>query len=110
MRTSLTIGVDSTLDELLSARLYVNELIALRENPPELKKTGPRPRSLKRLRLSKHLQNTLVASGLHSVDDVIKESVRTLMHIPGLGKRSVVELQHTLAEHGLALSEIDPDE
>ncbi|MDR5757875.1 DNA-directed RNA polymerase subunit alpha C-terminal domain-containing protein [Caballeronia sp. LZ035] len=103
----MTVGVHSTIDELRSARMLIDDLIDKAEQPAALqpKPTKRRPRSLAALGLPKQVHNALRDAGIRSLAKLMQQSVPGLLHVPGLGMRSIHILQAALAEHGLALSE-----
>lgn len=101
-RTSLTIGVNSSIDELLSARLYIDELVEMAKHPRVTQPVKPLPR-LASLGLSKPVTRALRDAELTTVDQLVKESVQTLLHVPGLGMKSILQIQQALSERGLAL-------
>ncbi|MGF6877391.1 DNA-directed RNA polymerase subunit alpha C-terminal domain-containing protein [Paraburkholderia sp. MM5477-R1] len=104
-RTSVTVGTYSTLDQLHSARSLIDELIARASEPGAEPTRKPRPRSLTALGLPKQVINALHAASIRSLDRLLDESAPSLLQIPGLGLRSVSNLQAVLAEHGLSLAE-----
>src|SRR5690242_13367723 len=106
-KTIFVVRADMTLDELRSARLFVDELIEQKSQPekPKRKTRNAAAQPLDLLGLPKNLHGALTDASFATVGDVLKQSKATLMHVPGLHSKSVLQLQQALAEHGLALKE-----
>jgi DNA-directed RNA polymerase alpha subunit len=109
-RSSLAVDAFSTLDELKSARLVIDDLIDKRTHPAPPKQVKRRPRSLNTLGLPRQVVNRLRMAGIKSVDALVRLSAPTLLTIPGLGLKSVRNIQTALADHELALSEEQANE
>ncbi|AUT62908.1 DNA-directed RNA polymerase subunit alpha C-terminal domain-containing protein [Paraburkholderia terrae] len=102
-RTSLTIGVNSTLDELESARMYIDHLVEKAKQPPSVTRPATKLPRLAALGMAKSVTNALRDAEITTVDALVKHSVQTLLHVPGLGMKSILQIQQALSERGLAL-------
>ncbi|MDR5790312.1 DNA-directed RNA polymerase subunit alpha C-terminal domain-containing protein [Caballeronia sp. LP003] len=60
--------------------------------------------------MRKHVCTALDRAGLRAVDQIIKRSAGSLLHLHGLGSKSLLELETALARFGLALAKERSDE
>jgi len=55
------------------------------------------------LHLSSRTVNSLKIAGIGTVGDLVKRTEKEIMNTPGMGRKSVEELNSRLADHGLSL-------
>nr|WP_132452369.1 DNA-directed RNA polymerase subunit alpha C-terminal domain-containing protein [Paraburkholderia sp. BL8N3] len=102
-RTRITVDDQCSLDELVSARLLLNEMIAAKREP--LKPISRKPTTLDELGITVRLVNALRNGGVSTVAQLTSETPLSLLHLRGVAPRSVRDLQSALARFGLTLAE-----